>query len=149
MVALPRRYHDTPEVLCRVTRQQIHRKARQLIGKAGLKPSDREDIEQELTLRLWQSLNGFDATLGASAAFVGTVLNRAANSVLRLRNSGKRGTRHVHQVTLPQYITPGEDFDDTDVGDEMGGVTASHEAAIDLAHDVAAVLNGLPPNCGR
>ena len=71
-----------------------------LIGKAGLTPADREDVEQELALRLWQALPGYNPDMGKLRRFVGTVLRRAAHSLLRLRTSRKRGGHCRHQ-SLP------------------------------------------------
>jgi RNA polymerase sigma-70 factor, ECF subfamily len=144
MIALPQNAPDTQDILCRHARQRIRRKARQLIGKAGLKPADREDLEQELALRLWRGLKDFDPSLGHSAAFVTTVLDRAANSILRLRNSIKRGSRHAHQVLLPPTIEE-DDPDGGECSTEIGVSEVSHEATVDLVHDVAIVLSRLSP----
>jgi RNA polymerase sigma-70 factor, ECF subfamily len=138
-------FPNTRAILVRHARHRIRRKARQLIGMAGLRPADREDLEQELTLRLWRGLRDFNPALGNSSAFVATVLERAANSILRLRNSEKRYCRHVRQLmTTPVFDD--EDSESTEGAAEIAVAGDSHEAAVDLAHDVAVVLNRLPPS---
>jgi RNA polymerase sigma factor (sigma-70 family) len=135
-------FSDTREILCRHARHRIRRKARQLIGKAGLRWADRDDLEQELTLRLWRGLRDFDPALGSPGAFVATVLERAAHSILRLRNSEKRSCRYVRQLgPAPAMQNDGEP--DESCGD-IASPSASHEAAVDLTHDVAIVLQTLP-----
>ena len=144
MIAQVQKYQDTREILVRHARHRIRRKARQLIGKAGLRPGDREDLEEELSLRLWRGLRDFNPALGHWSAFVGTVLERAANSILRLRNSEKRYSRHVCQlVTTP--VIEDEEGDSSEGTAEIAIAGDSHEATVDLAHDVALVIDTLPP----
>jgi RNA polymerase sigma factor (sigma-70 family) len=125
--------------------RSVRRKARQLIGRAGFRAFDREDIEQELALRLWEGLRNFDPEAGSPGAFVATVLARAAHSLLRRRNSRKRGKGHVHCSLATEY----EDSEGNLTGDQtdlvLCGADRPHELAFDLAHDVAVVLAQLPP----
>ena len=122
----------------------IRRKARQLVGRAGFRPGDREDIEQELALRLWQGLRNFNPEAGSPGAFAATVLSRAAHSLLRRRNCRKRGKGHVHLSLATEY----EDSEGNVTGDQADLVLSSadrpHEVAFDLAHDVDVVLSQLP-----
>jgi DNA-directed RNA polymerase specialized sigma24 family protein len=129
----------TPDFLDCDTRRRIRRKARQLVGMAGFRQADQEDIEQELTLRVWRSRAGFDPEMGSSAAFVTTVLSRAANSLLRLRNSRKRGPHHSHRSLAVEPRHPAEEMATT----ACSGAS-SQQHAIDLAHDVTAVVAQLP-----
>lgn len=136
---------DQPNPLDRETWRRIRRKAKQLLGKAGFRQADREDIEQELALRVWGGLRNFDPEVGCSGAFVATVLERAANSLLRLRNSHKRGNGHGHRPLTIEY----EDPEEGAAGDETALVLCStepsHESIFDLTHDVTVVLDQLPP----
>jgi len=73
----------------------IRRKAHQLVGKAGYTRSDRPDIEQELSLALYERLLRFDPTIAPWPAFVVTVVTRFAASLLAARRTKKR---------LPGYL---------------------------------------------
>src|SRR5512140_1240899 len=100
MIAFPPTTDDTLRHNLPYLWRRVRRQAQRLIGKAGLTPADREDVEQELALRLWQALPGYNPDMGKCGAFVGTVLQRAAHSLLRLRTSRKRGGHCRHQ-SLP------------------------------------------------
>ncbi len=68
----------------------IRKKARHMVGKAGLTRSDRPDIEQELSLALYQRLHRFDPAIAPWHAFVATVISRFAASLLAARHARKR-----------------------------------------------------------
>src|SRR4029450_4658633 len=68
----------------------IRRKAHQLIGKAGYTRSDRSDIEQELSLALYERLPRFDSSIAPWPAFVVTVVTRFAATLLAARRTKKR-----------------------------------------------------------
>jgi RNA polymerase sigma factor (sigma-70 family) len=135
---------DKPILLDREVWRQIRRQARQLIGKAGFRPADREDIEQELALRVWRSFPNFNPEAGCSAAFVATVLGRAANSLLRLRNSRKRGNGRQHRSLAIGHKSMADGFACDAMSHSICSSESSHEDKVDLAHDVAAVMAQLP-----
>ena len=135
-----------PNPLNREIWRQIRRKAKQLVGKAGFRPADREDIEQELALRVWSGSRNFDPEVGHCGAFVTTVLERAANSLLRLRNSHKRGNGHGHRPLTIEYEDPEEGAAGDETALALCSTEPSHESVFDLAHDVAVVLDQLPPH---
>lgn len=124
--------------------RRIRGKAKQLVGKAGFQAADREDIEQELALRVWRSIQNYRPEMGCSDAFVTTVLQRAANSLLRLRNSSKRGRRHLHQSLISENKVPEESRHGVEATYVLCCTDRSHEIAVELAHDVAVVLSQLP-----
>ena len=136
---------EQPNPLNRENWRQIRRRAKQLVGKAGFRPADREDIEQELALRVWDGLRKFDPEVGQCGAFVTTVLERAANSLLRLRNSHKRGNGHTHRPLTIEYEDPEEGAAGDETALALCSAEPSHESVFDLAHDVAVVLDQLPP----
>ena len=80
----------SPEILNDYAKRLIRIKARQLIGRAGLRACDREDIEQELTLRLLEQAQRFDPARGSLHTFVARVLDSAAAMLLRHRRRLKR-----------------------------------------------------------
>jgi RNA polymerase sigma factor (sigma-70 family) len=129
--------------------RRIRQKAKRLVGKAGLRPADREDLEQELALRVWRGLQNFQPGAGRPGTFVAMVLDRAANSLLRLRSSSKRGGRHIHQPLAPEYETSAESPDGAKATCFRWTAGASHEAAFALTHDVDVVLGRLAPSLQR
>lgn len=68
----------------------IRKKARQLVGKAGFTRSDQLDIEQDLSLALYERFPRFDPTIAPWHAFVATVISRFAASLLAARHAQKR-----------------------------------------------------------
>ncbi len=68
----------------------IQAKARQLCRK-GFSPSEQEDIEQELLLKLWKARDRFDPQLSHPHAFITMVVSRAVAMLLRRRWCRKRG----------------------------------------------------------
>jgi RNA polymerase sigma-70 factor (ECF subfamily) len=75
----------------------IRIKARQLVGRYGYTKSDREDIEQELTLDLHVRLGGFDAAKGRPATFIRMVVDRRVASMVRERKAQSRDYRRTVQ----------------------------------------------------
>lgn len=73
----------------------IRMKAHQLVGRYGFTKSDREDIEQELTLDLHVRLGRFDAAKGRPATFMRLVVDRRAASLIRERTSQARDYRRT------------------------------------------------------
>src|SRR5262249_1034887 len=76
----------------------IRRKARELVGRAGLTSQDREDLEQELLLRLLERLPAFDAERSAWTTFAALVIRRCAANLLRYRQAEKRDCRTTRSL---------------------------------------------------
>lgn len=108
----------------------IRLKARQLIGKYGFTKSDREDIQQELTLDLLMRLDRFDPRKAKPTTFVRLIVDRHVATLLRKRTSRARDYRR----TLPVL---GE------LSDE-GGNGVDGQLQRDLAIDLAEALAELP-----
>jgi hypothetical protein len=66
-------------------------KARQIIGKAGLRRSDLEDIRQQLLLYVVEHLADYDRRRGAPEAHVTMLIKTAVAMLLRERRARKRG----------------------------------------------------------
>lgn len=118
----------------------VRRKARRLARCAGFTAADREDIEQELLLKLWEARDRFDPQLSHPHAFITTVVERAAASILRAQKAHKRGNQVAHtsldEVACCHQDDPG--------GAVLAPCTPSHQAAVDLACDVSELLSRLP-----
>ncbi len=72
------------------TLRLIRRKARQLIGKYGFTPDDRDDIEQELTLDLLRRLPHFDPARSRLEDFIARRLDNAVARLIEHRRALKR-----------------------------------------------------------
>ncbi len=129
-------FHDDKLVLDCFARSLIRRKVRLLVGRAGFTDQDREDLEQELILRLLQSLHLFDPNQAHRNVFVTTVIERAVARIVRERLAKKRDGGVVRSL----------DHAHEKAGDstEPADPRRSHEEEIDLATDLAEVLARLP-----
>jgi RNA polymerase sigma-70 factor (ECF subfamily) len=127
-------FHDTIVLDC-FAQGIIRRKARLLVGRAGFTEQDRQDLEQELVLRLLQSLDLFDPEQGHSNVFATTVIERAVGTILRKRRAKKRDAR-------VRSLDRGQSKDDK--SPEPVDPRPSGQEAFDLASDLADVLARLP-----
>ena len=129
----------------------IRRKAKQIVGKAHLTPSDRPEIEHVLTMRLLERLSKFDPEKAHWNAFVTVVIEKHIATVLESRRI-KKGE---HSQNIVSLSTPVKDEDGEMVelgrkvlpehqGAVIGKFPRSDTDLIDLQHDVAAVLAKLP-----
>jgi RNA polymerase sigma-70 factor, ECF subfamily len=129
-------------------RDLIRRKARQIIGRAGLTAQDREDVEQELLLRAIRRLSGRDPQQAHAPAFIITVINHLVANLLRDRGT-RRPPSSPHSLAAP-ILTPEGPMD---LAAAMGrrelearlGVGGRSDAELaQLVADVADVVAGLP-----
>lgn len=60
-------------------------KTRQLVGKAGLKVTDQDDIKQQLLLYMIQRLHAHDRSRGIPEAFISMLIKTAVALLLRER----------------------------------------------------------------
>ncbi|AMV25157.1 RNA polymerase sigma factor [Gemmata sp. SH-PL17] len=76
----------------------IRYKANRMIGRAGLRPQDREDLEHDLVVRVLEQRHQFAPARGTWPAFVWRVVERAGDNVLRARGRTKRAARLTKPV---------------------------------------------------
>lgn len=128
--------HDDSLVFDRFAQGIIRRKVWLLVGRAGFTPQDRQDLEQELLLRLLQSLDHFDPAKGHLHAFLTTVIERAVAMILRERLAKKRDDRSVRSLDQVREKA----------GDSTAPADPHHgwQEPIDLAMDLAEELARLP-----
>jgi len=129
-------FHDDNIVLDRFAQGIIRRKVRLLVSRAGFTKQDRQDLEQELVLRLLQSLDLFDPEQAHPNVFITTVIERAVAMILRERRAKKRNSGVVRSLDETQ-MKDGSSFEPADP-------RPSDEEAVDLATDVAEALARLP-----
>jgi RNA polymerase sigma factor (sigma-70 family) len=116
----------------------IGRKSRQVLRQTGLPRTDREDVEQTLTLLLLQRLAKFDPHEGDRPAFVRMVLRQATVNVLRFLGAAKRAGR---PVSLDECLRTASD-EVIRPADREG--RPSDEELATRALDVAEALEALP-----
>ncbi len=88
------------------TKDLIQRKSRQLINKCGFTRSDRDDIQQELWLRVLKAERSFDPNHAHWNAFITAAIERHAANILRDKRSGKRDYRRAVSLNV---LVAGED----------------------------------------
>ncbi len=103
----------------------VRRTAADLVKSRDFNLSDRDDIEQDLMVRLLESWPQFDPAKGSATTFISTVVRNTVSNLIRRRQRELR--TFVNSDSLPVV----ED--------------SSHEDGIDLKCDVATVLASLPP----
>jgi RNA polymerase sigma-70 factor (ECF subfamily) len=114
----------------------IRRKARQVVGKAGLTPNDVPDIEQELFRRFLERLRRCRREPPRPQAFVTLAVNQSVRNFLRDRAARKRNGGRLAELT--------EAVAEHEQANRTGRAALPAEEASALAQDVAAVLAGLP-----
>jgi RNA polymerase sigma factor (sigma-70 family) len=114
----------------------IRHKVRLLVNRAGFTKEDRQDLEQELVLRLLQSLNSFDPKLAHPNVWITTVIERAVAMILRERRAMKRNARAVGSLDHSK-IKDGNSVEPPDPW-------PSEEEAFDLDYNLAELLDRLP-----
>lgn len=75
----------------------IKLKVRQLIKRCGFDASDREDMEQELALHLFQHLQKYDPERGTMKTFIICVVENKARIMIRVRN------RRIKNLDFPLF----------------------------------------------
>jgi RNA polymerase sigma factor (sigma-70 family) len=126
----------------------IRRKGRQLAAKRYFSKSDRPDLEQELTIHLWQALEKFDPEIAHYNAFVTTIVERHAASLIRRRLAKKRNPqREVSLDALIELSHSEVDEDGNDASDELLGEQfwdrGDEQELNQLTDDLDQVLAGL------
>lgn len=128
----------------------IKRKARFVSRKVGLRCWDRDDIAQELTLRLLERMPKFDPERGHWRSFVTTVVDRQAKSLMREYLAQKRHQRSM--VSLSELVDDGEgnlvELGETICDGEQlkyrGGQHKEDRDRFELEHDVECLTDVLP-----
>lgn len=128
----------------------VQRKARQIIGRAGYRNSDRNDLEQMLLMRLVQALKSFNSDKAHRHSFVTAVVERAVASILRNARAKKRDHHNTTSLNsagdtvgngtseLVNHIT------DRELSARRGQHPRSQEELAQLASDIAEVMDQLP-----
>ena len=129
----------------------IRFKARQLVGQAGFTASDREDIEQELTLDLLRRLPKYNPKRAQLNTFIARVVEHQLASLIEAQKAGIRDYRRCRcslnecfEDADGRSVERVDTFDQEDYLLRTGGQSRPSEELSALAIDVTAVLEGLP-----
>ena len=119
----------------------IRSKAKGLIGKAGFVESDVEDIEQELRLDVWRRLSRFDPKRSKRETFITRLVEHKLASILEHRRAAVRDPyREACSLNKPVG-----DAENVEIGDSIEDNRRTSTDTSDLVHDLACVLDHLPP----
>lgn len=130
----------------------VHYKARQLVGKAGYRAQDVDDIKQDLIMDLLERLPQFDPAKATYNTFVARLVERKISNLLRDRQAEMRDHRR-EVCSLNEEIDTGEDEpvqrlttisqDDQDI--RTGKYARPAEERAHLQLDMDSVLDDLTP----
>jgi RNA polymerase sigma factor (sigma-70 family) len=131
-------------------RNLVRRKARQVVGRAGIRPGDVPDIEHDLLVAFQQRLPAFNPRRANLHAFATVVVNHRLANLLRDRRALKRNRSNTASLSTPIRTkdsslvelaeTVGEGAQDARTGRQP----PTAEEASDLALDVAEAQAALP-----
>ena len=130
----------------------ISYKVSQLIGKYGFTEDDRNDLEQELILKLLQRLPNYNPERAKRSTFVARVLDHEIATNIEARKAQKRDYR-LCICSLNDRITEkhGDSFERLEVFDQddylrrTGKRSRSEIELNELAIDVRRIMDRLPP----
>ncbi len=118
-------------------------KARQLIRTAGFRLSDREDIEQDLTVHLLEHLPEYDPARSSLHTFMDRLVENAAADLIRYRMAGMRDPRRLER-SLDEPVTDAEGRQ-ADVASTLAGSGKTPGELRDAAVDLARAMDKLEP----
>jgi len=134
----------------RFTRGIIWRKIKQLVGRAGFARQDGDDLQQDLILRVLQSLPSFDSDQGHRNKFITAVVERYVATILRNKKAEKRDHRRISSLNVKVTIGEGEvtelaqTIGQRELDARRGRHPRSDEDLVQLALDMAEVIARLP-----
>ncbi|RLS53457.1 MAG: sigma-70 family RNA polymerase sigma factor [Planctomycetota bacterium] len=125
----------------------IRLKAKRMMGHTSLKPADREDLCQDLSLAVLQALPNFDPQAGDWESFVSTVIERHAARLLIRRRADKRcigndiGSLDVRvQDAEGNDVSLGSQISYESRDSTVGQYGSNGVQAFEAAHDVRVML---------
>ena len=129
----------------------IRRKAHQLVGRAGFRTADKEDIEQELQLKVVKHLAAYNGERGHLHPFLTTIIERQAATLVRNQAAAKRDPRRVVSLNVEVQVD-GEGYSElsTTIGQRESDARlcrrSRHQiSGSDLKQDVDVVIAKLSP----
>jgi len=141
------------DVCTEYARTLIRVKARQIVRRPGFSRSDTDDVEQDLFLHLLNQIRQFDPSRGSLNTFIARVVDSAVAMLVRERGRNKRapatGVIQSLEVMVDQTDGPpsplGATLSQDDAQRRTGVDAKSHIDLFELAHDIAHLIDALPP----
>lgn len=123
------------------------RKARQIMGKAGLRPSDIEDVRQHLLMYVVEHLGAYDSRRGPPEVYVAMLITTAVAMLLRHRRTMKHGGGRPPESL--EVIDGSHDPDVEPISTRVGGRRLGRELcdpedSVDTRMDLAEAMASLP-----
>lgn len=133
-------------------RTLIRVKAKRLKGRAGIRSSDLEDVEQELWLGLLQKVSKFDPARGSANTFADRVVDSLAKMLLRKQKRFKRAAGFRAQSLETIIESDGgilqsieETISSADVDRRSGNQPRSEQEQREVEEAIVAALRAMPP----
>jgi RNA polymerase sigma-70 factor (ECF subfamily) len=136
MSSLAKVHHPASPTLDTATQEVIRIKARQIVKRAGPTRTDLPDLEQDITVHVWQRLGRFDPAKSDRGRFTRMLIGHAVATVLRDR---KRWTSRA-PASLEAMLRHPADRTLEPITQDLTRL----EQKLALAVDVEAVLGCLP-----
>lgn len=142
---------DRSLALHEYAKQLIPIKARQLIGKAGYRRADIEDIEQDLFLYLHEHTDDYDSGRGAVSTFIARIVDARIAMKLRERRRKKRAAGFTMQsLDVPVTgengkPTPLADLVTPESRDRITGTSAGEGLSLEDREAFKAAFDSLTP----
>ncbi len=147
-------YQEDCEEIDRFTRGIIRRKVKQLIGRAGFTLDDGKDLEQDLFVRVLQSLPRFNPDRAHRNKFITAVVERHVANLLRNKQAEKRDHRRICSLNVTLTVKDegptelAQTIGDHELDSRLGRQRRSDDELAQLAIDLADVIESLP-DCWR
>lgn len=135
------------------TRNLVQKKAQQLVGKYGYTMIDRDDIEQNIYLRVLQSWPSYNEAEGHHHCFVTAVIERYVANIVRDRCAEKRYDGATILLSAPLSQSGGEslrvshtltnDSQDKRLGRRRRDATGLSQLRLDLLAAIASLPDDL------
>jgi len=134
------------------TSRFIQSRVNKLIGKCGIRESDRTDLIQTFVLDLWKRRPQFDSQLGTWEAFVVVVCENCFATILEHHCAAKRSTQ-FESGSLNQRSSDregrsaelGDTLPESQTSRRTGYYPRDRTEAFELEDDVACILDSLAP----
>jgi hypothetical protein len=129
----------------------IHFKARRLIGQAGYTRSDLEDIEQDLSIHIYQNLPKHDPCKGTIKTFINHILDNKIRTMVSARHTALYDVR-LHAASLDEpasseyehRVPRAETIDSEDYQMNIGLINRPSYEMVELQTDVRRAVESLP-----
>lgn len=132
----------------------VRRKVRRFLGVERRRDHDREDLEQDVLLRLIERFDAYDPARACPATFFDRVINSALVDNCRHSHAAKRDCARVERSLNDEIFTADgrrTEFGQTlsDEQYELGRGRLVNAVTLDLMLDVSEALGQLPPTYGE